>query len=126
MIDESWGSCIMVYLVLKSLLSGAIIMAVSEIAKRNPAFGALIASLPLVSILAIIWLWRDTGDIPRIADHAEATFWYVIPSLPMFLAFPYLLRHGLSFWLALAAVCVLTVALYFLTVIIAARFGVRL
>jgi len=116
----------MFYLVLKALLSGAIIAAVSEIAKRSPAFGALVASLPLVSVLAIIWLWRDTGDTARIANHAEATFWYVIPSLPMFLAFPYMLRHGVSFWLALGASCAFTVALYFLTVLIAAKFGIRL
>ena len=116
----------MLYLALKALLSGIIIAAVSEIAKRSPAFGALVASLPLVSILAIIWLWRDTGNTVRIANHAEATFWYVIPSLPMFLALPYMLRHGISFWWAMIAACALTVVLYFLTVIIAARFGVRL
>src|SRR5438067_13599136 len=98
----------MFYLVLKALLSGAIIAAVSEIAKRSPAFGALVASLPLVSVLAIIWLWRDTGDSVRIANHAEATFWYVLPSLPMFLAFPYMLRHGTGFWWALTAGCALT------------------
>jgi hypothetical protein len=116
----------MLYLIFKSLLSGVIIMAVSQIAKRSPAFGALVASLPLVSLLAIIWLWRDTGDTERIASHAEATFWYVIPSLPMFLALPYMLRHGASFWIALLAACALTVALYGITILIAARFGVRL
>jgi hypothetical protein len=93
---------------------------------RSPAFGALIVSLPLVSLMAILWLWRDTGDTVRIANHAEATFWYVLPSLPMFLAFPLLLRHGVGFWLALLASCVLTIALYFVAVFIAARFGVRL
>jgi len=101
-------------------------MAVSEIAKRSPAFGALVASLPLVSLLAIMWLWRDTGDTTRIANHAEATFWYVIPSLPMFLAFPYMLRHGVGFWFALLAACILTVALYGATILVAARFGVKL
>lgn len=116
----------MFYLILKAAISGVIIAAVSEIAKRSPALGALVASLPLVSLLAIIWLWRDTGDTLRIASHAEATFWYVLPSLPMFLAFPYMLRHGIGFWWALAASCVLTVALYFVTVLIAARFDVRL
>jgi hypothetical protein len=116
----------MFYLTVKALLSGVIIMAVSEIAKRSPAFGALVASLPLVSVLAIIWLWRDTGDTARIANHAEATFWYVLPSLPMFLAFPYMLRHGVDFWWAMTAACVLTVILYFLTVVVAARFGIRL
>lgn len=116
----------MFYLILKALLSGVIVMAVSEIARRSPAFSALVASLPLVSLLAILWLWRDKADTARIADHAEATFWYVIPSLPMFLVFPYLLRHGTAFWWAMVASCVLTVALYFLTIVVAARFGVRL
>src|SRR4051812_20844555 len=100
----------MLYLLVKAILSGVIIMAVSEIARRSPAFGALIASLPLVSLLAILWLWRDTGDRARIADHAEATFWYVLPSLPMFLALPWMLRHGVGFWTALAGSCLLTVA----------------
>ncbi len=116
----------MLYLILKAALSGVIIMAVSEIARRSPAFGALVASLPLVSLLAILWLWRDTGDTRRIADHAEATFWYVLPSLPMFLAFPAMLRSGVNFWLALLAACILTIVLYYLTILIAARFGVRL
>ena len=116
----------MVYLIVKALLSGVIIMAVSEVARRSPAFGALIASLPLVSLLAIIWLWRDTGDVRRIADHAEATFWYVIPSLPMFLIFPWMLRSGVVFWFALAAACLVTIVLYGLTVLVAARFGVKL
>jgi hypothetical protein len=114
------------YLIIKALLSGIIVMAVSEIARRSPAFGALVVSLPLVSLLAIIWLWRDTRDVQRIANHAEATFWYVIPSLPMFLVLPWLLRSGMVFWAALAASCLMTVLLYGLTVLVAARFGVRL
>jgi hypothetical protein len=116
----------LLFLIVKALLSGAIIMLVSEIARRSPAFGALVASLPLVSLLAIIWLWRDTGDNERIAAHAEATFWYVLPSLPMFLAFPYMLRHGAAFWPALAGACVLTAVFYGLTILVAARFGVRI
>lgn len=116
----------MLYLTVKVLLSALIIAAVSEIAKRNPALGALVVSLPMVSLLAIIWLWFDTRDTSRIADHAEATFWYVLPSLPMFLALPLMLRAGLNFWLALAASCVLTAVLYLVTIVVAARFGVRL
>lgn len=114
----------MLYLVIKAALSGVIIMAISEIAKRSPSFAALIASLPLVSLLGIIWLWRDTKDIERIAVHAEATFWFVLPSLPMFLVFPALLRHGTDFWVALIASCVLTIALYFLTVWLLPKFGI--
>ena len=78
----------MTYLIIKALLSGIIVMIVSEVARRSPGLGGLIASLPLVSILGIIWLWRDTSDIERIAAHAEATFWFVLPSLTMFLVFP--------------------------------------
>lgn len=116
----------MLYLLVKALLSGVIVMAVSEIARRSPSLGALVVSLPLVSILAIIWLWNDTGDGERIAAHAEATFWYVLPTLPMFLVLPALLRSGTGFWPALGASCLLTIALYLLTVWIAAKFGVRL
>ncbi|WP_374578981.1 DUF3147 family protein [Phenylobacterium sp.] len=116
----------MAYLVIKALLSGVIIAAVSEIAKRSPGFGALVASLPLVSILGMIWLWRDTADPQRMASHAEGTFWYVLPSLPMFLLIPVLLRRGVAFWPALALGCTLTIALYFAMTWIGPRFGLKL
>ena len=116
----------MLYPLIKAVISGILVASVSEVAKRNPACGAIIASLPIVSILAMIWLWRDTGDAERIAAHAEATFWYVLPSLPMFLVLPALLRHGLGFWSALVVCCVLTIGLYLVTIMIAARFGVKL
>lgn len=114
----------MLYLAIKAALSGVIIAIVSEVAQRRPGLGALIASLPLVSILAIIWLWRDTGDIPRIAAHAEATFWLVLPTLPMFLAFPAMLRSGVAFWIALALSCLLTIVLYLLTIWLLPKFGI--
>ncbi|NJM35216.1 MAG: DUF3147 family protein [Rhodomicrobium sp.] len=114
----------MIYAIVKAALSGLIVAAVSEAAKRNPAFGALIASLPLVSILGMIWLWRDTGNAERIAAHAEATFWFVLPSLPMFLLMPALLRGGFSFWAALGAGIVLTVGLYLVTAWILAKAGI--
>ena len=116
----------MMYFLLKSALSGIIVALVSEIAKRSPGFGALVASLPLISILAIIWLWRDTGDSERIATHAQATFWYVIPSLPFFIVLPMLLRSGWSFWAALGMGCILTIALYAITIVILSRFDIRL
>lgn len=107
----------------KALLSGLIIAAVSEVTKRSAAFGALIASLPIVSVLAMIWIWIETKDSARIADHAEATFWLVLPSLPMFLILPALLRHGVHFFIALGASCALTVALYFIMVWVLKKFG---
>ncbi|WP_265530621.1 DUF3147 family protein [Sphingomicrobium marinum] len=100
------------WLLTKALLSGLIIAAVSEIAKRFPAWGALVASLPLVSILAMLWLWREKPDVANMAHHSEATFWFVLPSLPMFLLIPTLLRHGWDFHLSLLAGCLLTVCLY--------------
>lgn len=116
----------MLYLITKAAISGLIVAIVSEIAKRSPGIGALVVSLPLVSLLAMIWLWRDTHDVERMAAHAGATFWYVLPSLPMFLLMPLLLRHGVSFWIALVAGCVLTTALYLLMINIGPRFGLRL
>lgn len=114
------------YLIFKALVSGAIIAIVSEVARRNPGFGALIVSLPLISLMGMMWLWRDTQDAARIAAHAEATFWYVLPSLPMFLLLPALLRRGVAFWPALGLGCALTVGLYFMMVWIGPRFGLRL
>lgn len=116
----------MLYLAIKAILSGVIIAVVSEVAKRYPGFGALIASLPLVSLLGILWLWRDKPDVPNMASHIEATFWFVLPSLPMFLVIPAMLRNGVNFWLALVAGCALTVALYFGMVWLGPRFGLRL
>ena len=116
----------MLYLAVKAALSGVLAASVSEIAKRSPAFGALVASLPLISIMAVIWLWRDTGDNQRIASHMEATFWYVLPSLPMFLVMPAMLRSGVGFWPSLAASCALTVGLYFITAWTLAKFGINL
>ncbi|HET9715030.1 MAG TPA: DUF3147 family protein [Pseudolabrys sp.] len=116
----------MLYLTIKAALSGILAAAVSEIAKRSPAFGALVASLPLISIMAVIWLWRDTGDNERIASHMVATFWYVIPSLPMFMLMPAMLRASIGFWPSLVASCALTVILYVATAWILARFGINL
>jgi hypothetical protein len=114
------------YLLLKSALSGILVMLISETARRNPAMGGLIASLPLISLLGILWLWRETADPERVAAHAQATFWFVLPSLPMFLVLPALLRHGVHTWLSLALSCLLTMALYGLTLWLLPRLGISL
>ena len=116
----------MLYLLVKAAISGVIIALVSEIAKRQPGFGALVASLPLISILGMLWLWRDTHDTTRMATHVEATFWYVLPSLPMFLIVPALLRRGVNFWTALGIGCAVTVGLYLAMTAIGPRFGLKL
>lgn len=116
----------MLYFVIKAALSGIIIAVISEVAKRYPGIGGLIASLPLMSVLGMIWLWRDKPDAVNMAAHAEATFWFVLPSLPMFLLIPVMLRNGYSFWVSLVTGCVVTVALYSLMVWAGPRFGLRL
>lgn len=116
----------MVYLLVKALLSGAIIAIVSEVARKSPGIGALIVSLPLVSLLTFVWLWRDTGDPERIAQLSESAFWFFLPSMPLFLALPAMIRAGVGFWLALLVACAITVALYGVMAWSAPRFGIRL
>src|SRR5262249_9110128 len=116
----------MLYLAVKATLSGVIIAVVSEVARRSPTLGALIVSLPLVSILGILWLWHDTSDVERIAAPAQATFCDVLPTLPMFVVMPAMLRHGIDFWPTLAACCVLTFALYLATIWMLGKFGIAI
>jgi hypothetical protein len=116
----------MLYIALKAAISGVLIAAASTLARRYPGFGALVSSLPLVSVLGMIWLWAEKPDPQNMAAHAGATFWYVLPSLPMFLLIPALLRHGVSFWLALTAGCMLTIVLYLAITLLGPRFGLRL
>lgn len=110
----------------KALLAGAMIAAIAEIGKRLPAMAALVASLPLVSILGMIFLWHARPDTENMARHSEATFWFVLPSLPMFLAIPWMMRNGVAFWLSLTIGCAMTIGLYLLMVQFGPRLGIRL
>ena len=114
------------YLFIKAAISGVLVALASEVARKFPGFGALIASLPLVSVLGMIWLWQDTRDAAHLADHASATLWFVLPSVPMFVLIPVLLRAGVGFYLALFLGCLMTVLLYLGAVWLAPRFGFRL
>jgi hypothetical protein len=116
----------MTFFMFKVVLSGLLIGIISEVARRSPGFAALIASLPLVSIIAMVWMWRDNRDVAGIASHSAATFWYVLPSMPMFLLLPWLLRHDVGFWQSLAAGCLLTIGLYALLIWAAPRLGIAL
>ena len=103
----------MLYLVIKAAISGAIVAAVSEIARRYPGWGGLLASLPLTSLLAMLWLWRDTGgDSGQVAALSASIFWFILPSLPMFFIIPAMLRSGVGFWATMTASVVATLALY--------------
>jgi hypothetical protein len=114
------------YLVIKAAISGVIVAAVSEIARRYPGWGGLVASLPLTSLLAMLWLWRDTGDAGRVAELSVSTLWFFAPSIPLFIALPLLLRSGVGFWASMAAVVIGTLALYALMFWAAPRLGLRL
>lgn len=111
---------------IRAIISGLIVAAIALVSRKSPGLGGMIASIPLVSTLGMIWLWRDSGDPELVADYVYSAFWYFLPSMPMFLVIPWLLRSGFGFWSALAAGVVLTIILYLVTIGIAARFGVRL
>lgn len=113
-------------LIVRALVSAALIVAIAQVSKRFPGLGGLIASLPLISVLGMMWLWHDRADPELLAAHSTATFWYVIPSLPMFLLIPAMLRAGWTFWAALGAGCLLTIVLYAATVAIGTRLGLPL
>ena len=114
----------MVWYILKIFISAGLIALILRFQKL-PLISSLIASLPLYPF-GMIWLYGETKDVTRIADHAEGTFWYVLPSLPMFLLMPWMLRKGFSFTAALSAGVVLTGVLYFLMTKVLAKFGMNL
>jgi hypothetical protein len=114
------------YLLIKAALSGVIVAAVSEIARRYPGWGGLVASLPLTSLLAMLWLWRDTGDPERVAALSVSTIWFFVPSVPLFIALPLLLRSGVGFWASIALCVIGTLALYALMFWAAPKLGLKL
>lgn len=116
----------MSYLVLKALISGVIVAAVSEIARRYPGWGGLVASLPLVSLLAMTWLYVDSGEETKVAALASSTFWFFLPSMPMFLIIPFLLRSGWGFGVTMVSAIAVTIVLYALMFWAAPRLGIRL
>lgn len=113
------------FLFIKYLTTAALVVLISEVAKRSDKFGALIASLPLVTLLTLFWLYFEKQPELKIANHAYYTFWYVVPTLPMFLAFPQLLQR-FGFWSAIACSVVITVISFGLFALVVRRFGIDL
>jgi len=113
-----WGQ-----LAIKALVSGAVIAIASELARRNPGWGGLVASLPLTTLIALTWLWRDTHDPARAADFVAGTAYYVIAALPAFGALALLLRRGVSFVPAMAAGCLLAMIGYLVLIWAGKRWG---
>ena len=113
-----WGQ-----LAVKALVSGVLIALASEVARRNPGWGGLLASLPLTTLIALVWLWRDTHDPARAADFVAGTALYVIAALPSFAVLAVLLRRGAGFAPALALCCVVAIAGYLALLLVGRRIG---
>jgi hypothetical protein len=115
----------MQYLIVKYLVTAGVVVLVSEFAKRSDKLGALIAALPLVTVLTLIWLYIEQQPVSKIANHAYYTFWYVLPTLPMFLLFPYLLPKW-GFTLTLVACVVFTMLVFVVFAYVMKQFGIAL
>ena len=100
--------------IVRAVLSGLLVAAIAMVARRSPTLGGLIASLPLVSLLGAIWLWHDSADRAAVASYIGSTLWYILPSLPMFVIMPAMLRHQFGFWVTLLTGALITMALYLL------------
>lgn len=114
---------------IKYLLTAAIIVTVSELAKKSDKLGALVVSLPMVTIIAMVWIFLDTADgdkVKKLSDHAAYTFWYVIPTLPMFLVMPVLFKKGIHFSLVMLLYCLGTFLIFFVWAKILEKFGIHL
>jgi len=115
----------MPWLISKYLITAAVVVVVSEAAKRSDKLGGFIAALPLVTVLTLIWLYVENQPQEKIANHAWYTFWYVLPTLPMFLAFPALLTK-IGFWPALGACALITVLCFGLLAAVVQKYGIQL
>lgn len=115
----------MAWIITKYFITAAMVVFVSEVAKRSDKLGGFIAALPLITLLTLVWLYLEKQPQEKIANHAWYTFWYVLPTLPMFLVFPVLLPK-LGFWPSLLTCVVLTVVCFGLFAVVLKRFGINL
>ena len=115
----------MLWIISKYALTAAVVVLVSEIAKRSDKLGGLVAALPMITILTLIWLYVEHQSPEKIANHAWYTFWYVLPTLPMFLAFPALLPR-LGFWFTLLACVGITLLCFGVFALVVRQFGIQL
>jgi uncharacterized membrane protein (GlpM family) len=115
----------MAWLITKYLITTSLVVLISEVAKRSDKLGGLIAALPIVTILTLTWLYIEKQPTEKIANHAYYTFWYVIPTLPMFLLFPYLLPR-LGFWLTMAISIIVTLICFITFSFLVKHWGIKL
>ncbi|NIN61187.1 MAG: hypothetical protein GTN46_02345 [Gammaproteobacteria bacterium] len=116
----------MLYYSVKIIITALLIVLISEIARRSSLIGAILASVPLVSILAMVWLYVDTGNLEKISTLSTSIFWLVLPSLALFICLPVLLKYGLNFYLSMSLSIVVTIICYFSMIFILGKFGIEL
>lgn len=116
----------MIYSIIKVIITSLLIVAISELSKRSSLFGALLASLPLISVLAMLWLYIDTKDVAKVSGLATSIFWLVIPSLVFFISLPVLLKKGVNFYLSMGLSMSMTAGCYFFMIALLTRFGIKL
>ena len=116
----------MIYNILKILISAILIALISEVSKRSTFFGAVLASIPLVSVMAMIWLYIDTNDSLQVVQLSKGIFWLVIPSLVLFITFPFFIRLQFSFYTALSTAIFVMVVTYFITIAVLEKFDIHL
>lgn len=116
----------MAYYLVKIIITTVLIVVISEIAKRSSFVGAILASIPLVSVLAMIWLYIDTKDVSKVSALSASVFWLVIPSLALFVTLPVLLKQGINFYLSIGLSIAITIICYWLMVYVLNYFGVEL
>jgi len=109
--------------IVKGLFSGAIVVAASVIAKKSTLYGALVISIPFMSIMSIFWLYKDSKNIDTVADYTEGILWLVLPSLLLFMILPYLLRRDWSFESAMAVGILATIVAYLIGAYLAVNYG---
>jgi len=113
------------WIITKYLITAGLVVLISELAKLNDKLGALIASLPLITLLTLFWLYFEDQPSIKIANHAFYTFWFVIPTLPMFLAFPFLL-YKTGFWYAMGISVIITIACFLILLAVTRYFNLDL
>lgn len=116
----------MSHYLIKILVTTLLVVVISEVSKRNNFIGAMLASVPVISILAMIWLYGETQNVALISSLSKNIFWLVIPSLALFISLPICIDYGMNFYLSLILSITITIACYLLTLLILNQFGVKL
>lgn len=116
----------MLYLILKLIITAILVVAISEVGKRYSLAGALLAAIPLVSILAMTWMYIDTGNSDSAVEFSKRIVWLIAPSITLFIAFPLLINKGVGFYLSLFIATILTIAAYYSVIFILSKLGIKL